>query len=280
MKFIIFSLSFVIALSVSFTPHVNAQDTKLESLDTWGSNRGWEGVGLLNIDNMSTCTGAMIRSDLVLTAAHCLVDSKTGERVNPRKVEFRAGWRDGKSIARRTGKFAIVHPDYKGGAGDQLSSANIRNDIALLQLESPIQTTHADPFRVDRGIRAGSEVSVVSYGRGRNDAPSRQRACQIVDYRSGVVAMTCEVVQGSSGSPVFAMRDGQPRIVGVVSALGQLDGSQVSFAMDIQKPFAEIMSDFSAGRGVFPQVARAAKRITVGVKNSSKSVGGARFLRP
>ena len=60
----------------------------------------------------------------------------------------------------------------------KLSSQQIRHDIALLQLADPILSTHADPFRTDRGATAGHAVSVVSYGQGRNDAPSRQRECQ------------------------------------------------------------------------------------------------------
>lgn len=278
MKIKAFLMTFSLAVMLAPTPHAHAQDTKLERLDTWGSNRGWEGVGLLNIDGRSTCTGTMIRSDLVLTAAHCLYDARTGDKADPRKVEFLAGWRDGKSIARRYGKTAIVHAQYGGEDGEYLSSKNIRYDVALLQLDAPIQTTHADPFRHDKGVTTGSQVSVVSYGKGRNDAASRQRACQVLEYRGGVVAMTCDVVPGSSGSPVFAMRQGRPRIVSVVSAIGNLDGRPVSFGMDIEQPMAEIMADFQAGRGVYPETTNAARRINTA--NSNGNSTGARFLRP
>lgn len=277
-RFIVFLVTFAASLMLAPTPHVRAQDSALESLNTWGSNRGWEGVGLLNLENRATCTGAMISADLVLTAAHCLYDIKTGKRIDPRKVEFRAGWRDGKSIARRFGKSAVIHPKYGGADGEIISSKNIRYDVALLQLAAPIQTSHADPFETDRGVTSGSEVSVVSYGKGRNQAASRQRSCQVLEYRSGVVAMTCDVVPGSSGSPVFAMRAGRPQIVSVVSAIGNLDGRPVSFGMDIEQPLAEVLADFRAGRGVYPAITPTARRIAVGggLRNST----GARFLRP
>lgn len=277
MKIKTFLATFFVALMLAPVPHLRAQDTSLERLETWGSNRGWEGVGLLNIENRATCTGALIRSDLVLTAAHCLYDSETGTRMDPRKVEFRAGWRGGKSIARRFGKSAIIHSKYGGGL--ELSGEQIRYDIALLQLADPIQTTHADPFRVDKGVTTGSQVSVVSYGKGRNDAASRQRACQVLEYRGGVIAMTCDVVSGSSGSPVFAMRDGRPRIVSVVSAIGNLDGRQVSFGMDIEQPLEDIMDDFRAGRGVYPLATPKARRIVVG-GGGDRNTTGARFVRP
>lgn len=256
---------------------LQADDTKLEKLDTWGLNRGWEGVGFLSIEDRASCTGTMIRPDLVLTAAHCLYDSRTGERMDPRRIEFRAGWRAGKSIAKRFGKSAVIHPAYTGEKGDMLSSEQVRHDIALLQLADPILSTHADPFRTDRGVLTGNAVSVVSYGRGRNDAPSRQRECQVLDSRGGVLAMSCDAVPGSSGAPVFAMREGRPRIVAVVSAIGRIEGRDVSFAMDIERPLADVMAALRSGDGVFPATVTSARRLSVG---GARSAGGARFIKP
>jgi protease YdgD len=268
---------FAVALLFSFASGTlaNAQDTSLQSLDTWGLSRGWEGVGLLNIAGRSTCTGVMIRPDLVLTAAHCLYDEDTGTNAKPHQVEFRAGWRDGKAIARRMGAAAIIHPGYV--AASRKGGEKLRVDIALLQLAAPIQSTHANPFRADRGVKTGNEVSVVSYGAGRNDAPSRQRSCEVLEAEHGIVVMSCDVVPGSSGAPVFALRGGRPRIVSLVSALGNVNGQQVSFGMDIEEPLAQIMADYRAGRGVYPTVTRDAKRIVIG---SGSSSGGARFLKP
>ena len=252
-----------------------AQDTSLERLDTWGRNRGWEGVGLLNIAGRTSCTGVMIRPDMVLTAAHCLYDADTGARVDPRQVEFRAGWRGGSAIAVRMGRAAVIHARY--GNADELSGEQIRYDVALLQLAAPILPTHANPFRADGGVRTGSQVSVVSYGAGRNDAPSRQRACEVLEAARGLVVMSCDVVPGSSGSPVFAMRQGRPRIVALVSAMGTVNGRNVSFGMDIEAPLADVLADFRAGRGVYPVALPSARRLVVG---EERSAGGARFIKP
>jgi V8-like Glu-specific endopeptidase len=217
----------------------------------------------------------MIRPDLVLTAAHCLYDADKQRHYDPRKIEFRAGWRDGKAVARRYGKRAVVHSEYENNGS--LSARQVRNDVALLQLADPILSTHADPFRHENGAKIGADVSVVSYGKGRNDVPSRQRSCQVLDAESGVIVMTCDVVPGSSGAPVFSMKSGRPRIVSLVSALGYVGNQQVSFGMHIEKPLAEVMADFQAGRRVFPSATANAKRVTVGAE---RKVGGARFVRP
>ena len=89
--------------------------------------------------------------------------------------------------------------------------------------------------------------------------------------------MSCEVAPGSSGSPVFAMRQGRPRIVSLVSAMGTVNGRQVSFGMDIEAPLADVLADFRAGRGVFPATLPSAKRMVVG---DDRNAGGARFITP
>lgn len=253
----------------------SAQDSSLEKLDTWGRNRGWEGVGLLNIAGKATCTAVMIRPDMVLTAAHCLYDADNKQQYDPRKIEFRAGWRDGKAVARRFGKRAVIHSGYRNDGG--LTVKQIRNDVALLQLAAPIQSTHADPFQHDKGPKKGAAVSVVSYGAGRNDAPSRQRSCEVLSVEDGVVAMTCDAVPGSSGAPVFSMHSGQPRIVSLVSALGVVNGTQYSYGMDIRLPLSEVLQDFGVGDRVYPKTVKEMRRLTVG---SDRKVGGARFIRP
>jgi protease YdgD len=268
-------LTFFVFGFALLTSPVVSQDTSLERLDTWGRNRGWEGVGLLNIAGRATCTAVMIRPDLVLTAAHCLYDAENNKQYDPRKIEFRAGWRDGKAVARRFGKRAVIHSMYDNEG--RLSAKQVQHDVAVMQLADPILSTHADPFRHENGAKEGAQVSVVSYGQGRNDVPSRQRSCQVLDASKGVIVMTCEVVPGSSGAPVFSMDSGRPRIVSLVSALGFVKGKQVSFGMNIEKPLSEVLADFRAGRRVFPQADATARRLVVG---SERKAGGARFVRP
>jgi protease YdgD len=247
---------------------VQAQDSALQPLDSWSRGHGWEGVGLLSLDGRATCTGVLIQPDLVLTAAHCLLNAQTGQRIDPRRIEFRAGLRNGQAVARRWGRVGVVHPDF--AASSKASGDQVRNDVALIQLDSPIPATHATPFAALGGLRTGDRVSAVSYGVGRNDAPSRQQSCQVLQVQRGLVAMSCEVVAGSSGAPVFEIRNGRPVVVALVSSAGTVDGRQIAYGMDIAAPLARVMRDFRAtGSG--------AKRIGVG---RTRSAGGARFLKP
>lgn len=278
-----------------------AADTALKKLDTWGSSRGWEGVGLLKIGENSRCSGALIAPDLVLTAAHCLFDKSDNSRRDPRSITFNAGWRDGKSVAQRKVAYAVIEPDYN--FAEKLKISNVRRDLALLQLDAPIVSTHANPFAIDSAVKVGEEVAVVSYGTGRFDAPSKQRSCAVVASQNGVKAFTCDTVPGSSGAPIFSMEGRSPRIVSVVSGGGFRDGKPVTFGMDIEAPVEALKRAMRSGIGVFPMRSTSARRLSVngssntapsGVSNSQikritpKSAGGvtrmrsggARFVRP
>jgi len=266
---------------------VIAEDTALESLDTWGASRGWEAVGLLEIGRTGRCTGTLVAADLVLTAAHCLYDRDSGVRVDPRAIEFRAGWRDGRSVAVRRVTSAVIDRSYDF-AGDLDPVERIRHDVALLRLSDPIPYTHADPFFADSPVRHDEDVSVVSYGQGRYDAPSAQRRCHVEAQDGAVKAFTCEAVPGSSGSPVFVLRERRPRIVAVVSAVGPLEGRQVSFGMDVDAKLRDLTRAMRDGDGVFPPQASEARRVRVGGGGAfgaggnagAAGGGGAKFVRP
>ena len=79
-----------------------AEDASLTSLQTGEEARGWEAVGRLDIDGKGFCTGALIAPDLVLTAAHCMFDRDTGLAVDPSRLQFLAGLRNGRALAYRS----------------------------------------------------------------------------------------------------------------------------------------------------------------------------------
>lgn len=253
-----------------------AQDpSQLKALVTSDDGRGWEAVGRLNIDGRSMCTGALIAPDLVLTAAHCLFDKDTKQPVNPTKIEFLAGWRNGRASAYRWVKTAIVHPDYVFDTPD--NEIRVRNDVALLRLTQPVRNGSIIPFEIGTRPSKGAQVGVVSYRRDQPDAPSLQEVCHVLARRSGALVLSCEVDFGASGAPVFAMIDGVPKIVSVVSAKAEVNARPVSLGTVLEKPLKILMAQLRVlGDGDASGLPPIRRLLFTDERRES----GAKFLRP
>lgn len=252
-----------------------AQDGRLKRLDTGVDAAAWEAVGRLDLGGKGFCTGTLIAPRLVLTAAHCLYDRASKDRIDHNEVEFLAGWRNGRAGAYRKVRRAVVHPDYIYD-GD-VSSERVRNDIALLELQRPIQNTTIKPFATAARPRPGDSVGVVSYAQDRSEAPSLQEVCKVLAQQEGVLVTSCSVDFGSSGAPIFSFVDGQAHVVSVVSAKAEVDGEQVSLGTSLGAPLALLQAELVAGKGVFQNAETGPQRVGAGERNTQS---GAKFVKP
>lgn len=219
-----------------------AADGTLRPLLTADDSRGFEAVGRIDLGRYSFCTGTLIEETLVLTAAHCLFDPETFRQRDLSGVEFRAGWRDGRALAYRGVRRAIVHPDYVF-QGNEAGLARVVNDIALLELDRPIRGNGIHPFGTAGKPRKGDEVSIVSYAVEREERPSLQEVCDVLARPADMLVVSCPVDFGASGAPILSFEEGggAPRIVSVVSAKAEAMGRPVSLGADVEGQLEVLM---------------------------------------
>lgn len=249
-----------------------AETTRLHGLVTQNDARAWVAVGRLDTAGGGFCTGTLIAPDVVLTAAHCVYDMKTGVLAKASAMTFRAGLTRGQVSAERRVAQVVPHEGFEPATG--LNAENVVNDVALLRLETPIPVQDVPPFAVHSGPIEKGPVSVVSYGRGRSDRLSRQKQCKVLERHDRLIAMDCDVTFGSSGAPVFTHLNGRGRVLSVVSGMGHYHGKKVSFGMELSTVVAQLKSKM---RATAPRPKATVRRLVVG---GARTTSGAKFVKP
>lgn len=249
-----------------------AQDGEMIGLQTADDARGWDAVGKLMLGSRGFCTGALIAPHLVLTAAHCLYDKDTGVQMRAEEIQFYAGWRNGRAVAYRSVRRAVAHPDYRYTGTDKLE--RVTSDLALLELNQPIRLPSLVPFETDVTPQEGDTVGVVSYAQDRSEVPSIQEVCEVLAERDETLILSCSVDFGSSGAPVFSIRDGVARVVSVISAKAEVDGRKVALAVPLAAPLAVLLAALADKQH---DVRTEVQGVNV---LSGGQDGGAKFIRP
>jgi len=222
-----------LALARGPLPGIIGQDDRVP-LDT--ESWPWQAIGRVNQANGAHCTGALIAADAVLTAAHCLIDRRTGLWLAAHEVVFVAGYRRDEDAGFSRGRDILRPPQAIDAKNPTVQG--VVNDWAVLYLEHalPVRPILVRPLPpvAENGKAPAVHLMLAGYSQDRPHLLSLHDGCGLLDrLDDGRILVTdCDSTRGDSGSPLLWKQGKNMWIAGVASAFVVRGFQQGSYAVN------------------------------------------------
>lgn len=159
----------------------------------------------------SGCTGSLVARNIVLTAAHCVLDAPT-QTVKPTVKYFRPNLRNGASAKASWVNFLWI--GSKDPENDRL------NDWAFLRVDDDLGSQFGTLPLHSLDFATGQlpyTVSLIGYSSDKNQAkdPYVHRGCYVMKVVDGKLYHDCDATAGISGAPMLAQINGNQYVVGL-----------------------------------------------------------------
>lgn len=172
----------------------------------------WSSLVRVQSEAGGHCTGVLVAPDRVVTAAHCLVASRTGAWLRPERVNLLAGYDRGEFRAH------AVAASYVVGRYDPAAGGPRGADWAVLRLATPLP----GPVLPVAAAVPGMAAMLGGWQRDRAHALLADTACRVTDAgrdaAGPVLLHDCAATRGSSGGPLLVRVGGAWAVAGVQSA--------------------------------------------------------------
>ena len=177
----------------------------------------WGSIGQVNVAGYRRrleCTGSLIASNVVITAAHCVMDPWHRKPFPVDEIHFLGGVRGSKWLGHSRAKCLHFPPDYK------YDGQPFSNDIVLITLNDNID--NIAPSELDRTEAGGPKISLVhaAYPADRRYVLTAQFGCHLVAQNQNLWLTDCNAHPASSGGPVFVQRKEGLKLAAIMVGAG------------------------------------------------------------
>src|SRR5262245_23048236 len=189
----------------------------------------WDAVGQINVAGYrltEQCTGTLVAPNLVVTAAHCIMDPWRKTPYPLHDIHFVAGVRGEAIKGHATAQCLHFPKGYTYVAPDRIlptmpaqeaSIASFPTDVVAIVLDGKLRVAPA-PLAESVAPEPGLSLLHVAYPADHRFMPWAHAGCHLLrpDPDLPLWHTDCDTYPGSSGGPLFVDTDGTPRLAAIM----------------------------------------------------------------
>ena len=178
----------------------------------------WSAIGQINVTGyrrITWCTGSLVAPNLVVTAAHCVINPWSWKPYPLHQLHFLAGVRGSSWLGHSTAKCLHFPAEYEYVGRENYSNPTSKGSSGCLCARCGADRVEDDvndipSLELDSGAMQNSDVTLVhaSYPADRRYMLTAHFGCRLLERNQDLWLTDCDTTAASSGGPVFVQRNG------------------------------------------------------------------------